>query len=582
MDMRAVMMKKHIRSFIQECLKPEEASDVHGFMENKIAVDALMQEIVKVVQKHWRKHLDERKKLPMEVKNNNEGDSPETEPTHQLPATTPQGIVERPPLGHGQTTHPNPGPARNVSNEGAPAAAAPTPPSVPAPAPSQAVEPVQPIKASPVVTPNPATLSAPAQPAVIPKAAPHAPAPLAAQVSFRFVNGKSGVEYCAKPTSSGADAATCKIKLVELPSDIGLSWDASTGEIKGIPGKDGSFEVKVWFAFGATDSPHTSKTELVINPDPKSLWKDLPSNREDPYWKADEDSKHVQGDNALMVAASKRGRSHAHVGSFRDDDFLLSYLPEGQWHIAIVSDGAGSAKFSRRGSEIICHNGGKHLKELLSGEGGMQVQQATEALHQARVSGASTDAAIGQLHNALFTTIGYTAHHVTKAIMDEFPKRQELGAAFKDYSSTALIGLCRRFPFGVLCATYWVGDGAVAIMRNSHDTILLGEADSGEFSGQTRFLDPAEVTQEALLKRIRFELIDDFKAMILMSDGISDPFFETDANLGNHAKWVSLWKDLDDKAQIEKKDVDVAVRLLAWLDFWSPGNHDDRTIAAIY
>lgn len=447
--------------------------------------------------------------------------------------------------------------------------------------PKSAADPDQAIQAAPP-PPSPASMPAPTQPAVAPPAPPPQTSVPPTQISFRLDNGKVGIEYSAKPIISGTNAGLCNVSGVEFPTDIGLSWDAATGVIKGTPVHDGCFDIKIGFTLGSPEKTLVSKTELVINPDPKSLWKDLPSNQEDPYWKADEDSKHVQGDNVLMVAASKRGRSHAHVGSFRDDDFLLSYLPDGQWHIALVSDGAGSAKFSRRGSQIICHDGGKHLKGLLSGDGGMQVQQATEALHQARVTGASTDAAVGQLRNALYTTIGYTAHHVAKAISDEVQTRQELGGTFKDYSSTALIGLCRRFPFGVLCATYWVGDGAVAVMRNDHGTVLLGESDSGEFSGQTRFLDPAEVTQEALLKRIRFELVDDFKAMVLMTDGISDPFFETEANLENHTKWVSLWDELDAKAQIEKRDGDVAVRLLDWLDFWSPGNHDDRTIAAIY
>lgn len=447
--------------------------------------------------------------------------------------------------------------------------------------PKSAADPDQPIKAAPP-PPSPASMSAPTPPAIAPPAPPPQASVPPTQISFRLDNGKVGIEYSAKPIISGTNAGLCNVSGVEFPADIGLSWDAATGVIRGTPIHDGCFDIKIGFTLGSPEKTLVSKTELVINPDPKSLWKDLPSNQEDPYWKADEDSMHLQGDNALMVAASKRGRSHAHVGSFRDDDFLLSYLPDGQWHIALVSDGAGSAKFSRRGSQIICHDGGKHLKELLSGEGGMQVQQATEALHQAQGSGASTDAAIGQLRNALYTTIGYTAHHVAKALLDEVQTRQELGGTFKDYSSTALIGLCRRFPFGVLCATYWVGDGAVAVMRNDHGMVLLGESDSGEFSGQTRFLDPAEVTQEALLKRIRFELVDDFKAMVLMTDGISDPFFETEANLENHTKWVSLWDELDAKAQIEKRDGDVAVRLLDWLDFWSPGNHDDRTIAAIY
>ena len=31
----------------------------------------------------------------------------------------------------------------------------------------------------------------------------------------------------------------------------------------------------------------TKEVKLLVNPDPKSLWKNLDSNREDPYWKED-------------------------------------------------------------------------------------------------------------------------------------------------------------------------------------------------------------------------------------------------------------------------------------------------------
>lgn len=37
----------------------------------------------------------------------------------------------------------------------------------------------------------------------------------------------------------------------------------------------------------------------------------------------------------------------------------------------------------------------------------------------------------------------------------------------------------------------------------------------------------------ALYQRLRFYIVDDFTALFLMSDGVSDPKFETDANLNN-------------------------------------------------
>ncbi|MBK9225311.1 MAG: protein phosphatase 2C domain-containing protein [Flavobacterium sp.] len=53
-----------------------------------------------------------------------------------------------------------------------------------------------------------------------------------------------------------------------------------------------------------------------------------------------------------MVVASKRGRSHANVGSFRDDDFAFKDFENTGWSVICAADGAGSAKLSREGSKI--------------------------------------------------------------------------------------------------------------------------------------------------------------------------------------------------------------------------------------
>lgn len=70
---------------------------------------------------------------------------------------------------------------------------------------------------------------------------------------------------------------------------------------------------------------------------------------------------------------------------------------------------------------------------------------------------------------------------------------------------------------------------------------------------------------------------------LLMSDGVSDPKFETDANLNNPDKWDALWDDLKENG-VDLTDDNEASKdqLLDWLDFWAPGNHDDRTIAILY
>ena len=67
-----------------------------------------------------------------------------------------------------------------------------------------------------------------------------------------------------------------------------------------------------------------------------------------------------------------------------------------------------------------------------------------------------------------------------------------------------------------------------------------------------------------------------------MTDGISDPFFETDANLAKKEKWDELWENLVNEVDFSDDNKNSKNQLLKWLDFWSPGNHDDRTIAILY
>ena len=135
-------------------------------------------------------------------------------------------------------------------------------------------------------------------------------------------------------------------------------------------------------------------------------------------------------------------------------------------------------------------------------------------------------------------------------------------------------------------ASFWVGDGAICLYdRKAHTAKILGVPDEGEYAGQTRFLTMSEIFKDAtaLYQRLRFCIVNDFTALLLMSDGVSDPKFETDANLNNPDKWDALWDDLKENG-VDLTDDNEASKdqLLDWLDFWAPGNHDDRTIAILY
>lgn len=413
---------------------------------------------------------------------------------------------------------------------------------------------------------------------------PQSPPPDAA---FRMANARAGEAYVHKLVPQSGAIDDLMLLEIKFPLQLDFRADLLAGVIAGTPATAGDFQIDVLYCFKSEGPTRKRRASipLLVNPDPKSLWKDLPSDRSDLFWKEDAICATVAGPEFRMIAASKRGRSHAHVGGFRDDDYFIHHCQQTGWYTTIVADGAGSAKYSRRGAKLVCDEAGAHLVDALQGKVGTTIDAAATAYHKVRSAGsppAALDAAWQELRNALYMAVGHAAFHSVKAITDTVAARTDLQATYKDFSTTALISITRRFPFGTLCAAYWVGDGAVGIYSKDHGVKLLGAADSGEFSGQTRFLDASEVTAEALLRRTRFELVDDLTALILMTDGVSDPKFDTEANLERPAAWDALWSDLDQSINLHQRAEGTEQRLLSWLDFWSQGNHDDRTIAIVY
>lgn len=72
-----------------------------------------------------------------------------------------------------------------------------------------------------------------------------------------------------------------------------------------------------------------------------------------------------------------------------------------------------------------------------------------------------------------------------------------------------------------------------------------------------------------------------------MTDGIYDPKFVVESKLENLESWKNFLRDLDGENEENIKvdfvnDQNIEVQLSNWMDFWSKGNHDDRTLSVIY
>lgn len=149
-------------------------------------------------------------------------------------------------------------------------------------------------------------------------------------------------------------------------------------------------------------------------------------------------------------------------------------------------------------------------------------------------------------------------------------------AKINDFAATLIWGLFKKFEFGWFISAFAVGDGGIAVYTEDGDVKVLNQPDGGEYAGQTRFVTMAHIWEatDEISTRMQVHVVPNFTAIVAMSDGVSDPKFGTDSNFFDTQEWHKFWKD--DLAQIDLKNEE---ELLKWLDFWSAGNHDDRTIA---
>lgn len=371
---------------------------------------------------------------------------------------------------------------------------------------------------------------------------------------------------------------------MEGVEELGLDFKPLEGNnfvIVGIPTQVGDFKLKLRYKTLEGEPESEIEIPIAFNADPRDLWKPIPVPANIEFPKEDEATDYVlveefEGNPQKdIVAASKRGRSHAQNGKPRDDDFKISFNKESGWYILAVADGAGSAKYSREGSRIACKTIEEYCKVKLEEEGKKFEELIKQ--YESEKSQENLKPVVEMIHGILFK--GATEAH--KAIVQRVEECSQSSATLRDFATTLLVAICRKFDFGWFIASFGVGDGAIGLyIKDKHEIKLLNEPDGGEYAGQTRFL-----TMESIFKdkpRIKMTIVPDFKALILMTDGISDPMFETDSNLANVNKWDAFWDELTDKVDLSDDNAESKYQLLEWLDFWSPGNHDDRTIAILY
>jgi serine/threonine protein phosphatase PrpC len=365
----------------------------------------------------------------------------------------------------------------------------------------------------------------------------------------------------------------------------GLEYDSETRSFGGTPNHAGEHKILLSYRLQMSndEKPFEEKVlTFIVNPNPKSLWLNKPSDTADKYWQEDNVSSTFDMLGRKLVVSSRRGRSHAHEGKFRDDGFDYALFEDNGWGVIAVADGAGSARYSRKGSGIACESVVEFFKTQITNEQYADFDKAIENAHADK-----NEETQKKLSSLVIDFIGRAAYNAHKKIADEASANV---AAPKDYSTTLIFALVKKFDFGYCIASFWVGDGGIGIYnKEKQEVTVLGTPDGGEYAGQTRFLTMPDIfANNAHISRIKLKIVENFTGLVLMTDGITDPKFQTDANLGRIEKWNELWEDLagnnadNAKVNLQADNETLATELDTWMDFWSPGNHDDRTLAILF
>ena len=424
--------------------------------------------------------------------------------------------------------------------------------------------------------------------------------------AIRLENAKQGqdVDYDLK-TILGADTQWLSWKSAEGLGSLKADFDAH--RIKGLPTVGNDNRIKVVFACrGCEGLTHEFDLLLTCNMDAEQLWKQIEVDDSDkPAVVSEEDvlklakmadavrstansyevpkpddlfakphriSRRQRVGEFNLAYASIRGRSHVKSGSFREDHVESRFFRDGKAVALVVSDGAGSAPLSRRGSCIVASVGVKSLMEL--GERLLKEPDALNGRSQVAVEGF---AAVVQ---AIRAQIGFEAEFIQKL-------RPDFQA--KEMYATFLAALVLPTPDGgQILLTYSAGDGAIGLGLAGDAAGLKCVPDHGQSAGQTLFI--LNKGAEDAYKRLVFTRLPERYALLLMSDGVSDPLVahgqeeksETWDALAGVLMPIVKAEPLTD-GDVDKEETHKEKGgLCGWLDSYQKGHHDDRTIAVIF
>lgn len=277
-------------------------------------------------------------------------------------------------------------------------------------------------------------------------------------------------------------------------------------------------------------------TDEAVTRHTTTLWKYQPVPVEEPEPFPEYLTRDAEIPGGQVIAARVRGKKHKHEGTNCDDWFEIANA--GEMSIIAVSDGAGSKKFSRIGARAACKAAAGYLTCAL----GDALERDPEL--SGRLGLPLTDPACqsacgilaGIVQQAVLKAYeAVEAACYTRAADPSYTAALGRRLDVKDLSGTLLLAALVPVGGERLVISCQVGDGMIALLNTGapFDAALrlMGDADSGGFSGETEFLTSEKMrTLDTLQSKTKiFRGAADI--LLVMSDGVADDYFPFEPGL---------------------------------------------------
>lgn len=281
----------------------------------------------------------------------------------------------------------------------------------------------------------------------------------------------------------------------------------------------------------AVEEQHMSDSDVMKHT--ASLWRYRTIIEDGTELHTEYHSKLTRTENGSIIGARVRGKKHKHEGTNCDDWFETAEADGCM--IAVVADGAGSKHLSRIGARVSCEAAVEYLKtalpEMLKQDEGLRENLSGD------IGGEEFLGACGQFAAVIRTSAEKAFDAVIQKLKSLYNDEHYISSlgrnpTLADMGSTFLAAVA--VPVEVqgekqrFVVTLQIGDGCICAIDSSSDYEkcfrLLGEADSGAFSGETEFLSERMVSEGMIARKIRISR-GRSDILMLMSDGVADDYF---------------------------------------------------------